>query len=513
MARFLSIAALALLGAAGLPPAAPNPIDDYYKGEDLPPADDYEFFRRLHVDVSGRLPAVDALRAFAADTARDKRAKAVDTMLTSDAALEFAADVWLRHLIDYELKETDPYQVNFPAFRKWLKKAFADDLPYDQLVRALIGSTGNAAEQGGANFVLKHLSMTDPPTELAARTSRLFLGYPMQCAQCHNHPYEKWKQDDFWGLVGFYSYARPRLRKNPDGYKASLTDRSTPVKMQKPGRPSDEAVVTRFIDGRTAKEGQPPREALAEFITTAPDHQFARNIVNRTWASLMGWGFVEPLDGFGDHARRRDGDLLEVLTTSFEKGGYRIRELQRLILTSKAYQVSSRAAAAKKLHAPRGMSVPQFTNILSDMWNLKPFLKVFYGAYLLNPALPEPYKNPEVFDLFIGRYVAQLMTSRNRAPDDYRSPGTMRLALRLMNNRDLLTAAYAPGAPYGKILKQTDDTGERIDLMYLTFLSRPPSAEERGRMLDFVKSAANEKRAFQDVFWVLVNSSEFYFIH
>jgi hypothetical protein len=167
-------------------------------------ADDYEYFRRLSLDVLGRLPKPDEVRAYAADRSAGKRAAAVDRMLASDEAAAYFSDRWVRLLFGFRLEETDPIKVDFPAFIAWLVRAGKDDLPYDKFAADLLGAKGEKDERPEANFILRHLDPKEPPVALANRTARVFLGLQLQCAQCHDHPTEPFTQDDFGGLAAHF---------------------------------------------------------------------------------------------------------------------------------------------------------------------------------------------------------------------------------------------------------------------------------------------------------------------
>lgn len=201
-------------GAASDPVAAL--IDRHFEGAwrggniaPAPGADDYEYFRRLSLDVLGRLPKPAEVRDYAADRSPGKRAAAVDRLLASDEAARYFADRWTRLLFGFRLEETDPLKVDFSEFTAWLVRAGREDLPYDRFATDLIAATGEKDERPEANFILRHLDPREPPVALASRTARVFLGLQLQCAQCHDHPTEPFTQDDFWGLAAHFGNLKP----------------------------------------------------------------------------------------------------------------------------------------------------------------------------------------------------------------------------------------------------------------------------------------------------------------
>jgi hypothetical protein len=494
------------------PPA--NPIDAYYAREALSPADDYDFFRRLTLDLTGRLPLPDDIRAFAADPRPDKRERAIDAMLAGDAHADFFADLWLRALVNYELNELDPFRMSFSGFRRWLVDAIKQDLPYDQFARRLVAAAGDSYENGAVNYAMKHVRAGEPPIDMTDRTVQVFLGIPIQCAQCHNHPYEDYTREQYWGIAGFFQDTRANTRKTYTGVKYGLKDKPGSKPIPIPAAPAGSVAVPRFLDGRAPLEGRTLRESLAEFIVTAPDRQFARNFVNRTWAHFMGWGFFTPLDGFGKTAQRRDDALLESLTAAFEQGGGSMRALIRAIVSSRAYQLACTAPNAEQIKPIKPMSVPQLLNVMVYTYNLEPFINLFYAAFVASiKDFPEQYKTKDVFRMYLYQYVTDLMTAQRTPGDELKTPGSVRLALRFMNNEDMTGAMYFQGSPYMKILKKTKDPALRVEEMFLATLGRPPDATEQERFLKHLTDGKNSAAANQDVYWVLVNTSEFFFIH
>lgn len=492
--------------------ALQNPVDSYYEAESLPPADDYDFYRRLTLDLTGRLPEPDAIRAFVADTRDDKRARAIDGMLDSDAHAEFFADLWLRALVNYELDEVDPFRISFKTFRDWLVGAVRRDLPYDAFTRELVAGSGDSYDSGAVNFAMKHLRTGEPPIDMTERTVQVFLGAPVQCAQCHDHPFEPISRDQYWSVAAFFKDTRTNIRKTYSGMKYGLKE-GAGRDLQIPLAPTGTFAQPKFLDGRAPIEGRTLRESLAEFIVTAESDQFARNYVNRMWAHLMGWGFNTPLDAFGKNAQTRDTALLDSLATSFREDGWSPRRLLRTIVTSKAYRLSCVAPNAEKIKPVKPMSVPQLMNVMITAYNLEPFLKIFYEAFANNPDLPEPYRTPEVFRMYILQYVTDLMVAQREPGDELKTPGSVRLALRFMNNEEMQGAIYLHGSPYMKVISNVREPEARIEELFLATLGRPPRDEERARYLEHLEAGKFRPAAYQDVYWVLLNSSEFFFIH
>src|SRR5262245_723202 len=522
--RTLALASVLLLGGT-LPQEQADPIaaliDRHFetrwaseKITPAKPADDYEYFRRLSLDVIGRLPKPDEVRAFVADKSPGKRAATVDRLLASDEAAAYFSDRWTRLLFGFRLEETDPLKVDFPAFIAWLVRAGKEDLPYDRFAAGLLAAKGEKDEHPEANFILRHLDPKEPPVALANRTARVFLGLQLQCAQCHDHPTEPFSQEDFWGLAAHFGNLKPKTRKTFEGIRTKLhQDLPATVKME---GDAARAVAPRFLDGTSPPEGEAPREWLARKILDYGDGQFAKAAVNRIWRHFMGLGFVEPVDRFSSSSPPIHAGLFKSLADEFRAGGWSARRLGRGILLSRPYGLASARTAASesefsfKILKPQ--DPPQVLNSLVWTLDLDAFLKTFYDQFASNKDLPPGYKNPEVFRQHLFLFVQNLVAPGRRAPEETPYAGSVRLALKLTNGKDLQGLVRAGWGRLAEVLKAQKDPAAQVELLYLTLLSRPPDAAEKARALEHV-DRRRDAAAFEDLFWVLLNSTEFFFNH
>jgi hypothetical protein len=495
-----------------------NPIDRYFEtawkasgAKPGPLADDYEFLRRASLDVTGRLPKPDEIRAFIKDP---DRAKKIDELLASDEAAEFFADTWMRILLAYKFEETLPLKINFPAFRRYLKESAAKDLPYRDFATQLLSDTGDYKQKPAANFLLAAIDPVEPPHEITNRITRIFLGIQMQCARCHDHPFDKYTQEDFWGLTAFFNGIKPKARQTFDGFGVKLMMEAPGAAMMIPDSKTE--VRARFLDGRAPDPAQPPLKALAAYVV---DHkQFPRAIVNRLWAHFMGQGFVEPLDKFSEKSRPTHPELLDALCAEFAKGGTRIRPLVKTILTSRAYQASCSTLKETEGSTHAYMQLKPFNpvqvlNFLSYALNMDVFLQQFYKQFSDNKDLPETYRNPEVFRMYLHMFTSGLLAPTGIAPEETKYTGSVRLALKLMNANDLQGLIKAEWGRLADILKREESPEGRLDEIFLTLLSRPPKADEKARYLEYLQKKKNHKNAYEDIYWVLVNSTELIFNH
>jgi len=522
--RTLALASVLLLGGT-LPQDPADPvaalIDRHFEARwaaekitPAKPADDYEYFRRLSLDVLGRLPKPGEVRAFVEDKSPGKRAATVDRMLASDEAAAYFSDRWVRLLFGFRLDQTDPLKVDFPAFIAWLVRAGKEDLPYDRFAADLLAAKGEKDERPEANFILRHLDPKEPPVALANRTARVFLGLQLQCAQCHDHPTEPFSQEDFWGLAAHFGNLKPKTRKTFEGIRTKL-HQELPATVRMEGDAA-RVVAPRFLDGTSPPEGEAPREWLARKILDYGDGQFAKAAVNRIWRHFMGLGFVEPVDRFSSSSPPVQAGLFKSLADDFRAGGWSTRRLGRGILLSKPYGLASARTAAPeseftfKILKPQ--DPPQVLNNLVWTLDLDTFLKTFYEQFTSNQDLPPGYKNPEVFRQYLFLFVQNLLAPGRRAPEETPYAGSVRLALKLMNGKDLQGLVKAGWGRLAEVLKAQKDPAARVDLLYLTLLSRLPDAGERARALAHVQRR-NDNAAYEDLFWVLLNSTEFFFNH
>jgi hypothetical protein len=236
------------------------------------------------------------------------------------------------------------------------------------------------------------------------------------------------------------------------------------------------------------------------------------------WGHFMGRGFVEPVDRFMDRVKPAHPALLDRLANDFAKGGYSVKKLFRTILTSKAYQAGCKPidGAARDSHAWMGLKPQnpvQLLNTLTYTLNLDVFLQEFYKQFYNNKDLPETYRNEEVFRMYLHIFMQGLLAPSGQVPEQSKYTGSMRLALRLMNNNDLQGLIKAEWGRLAEIMKKEEPAVGKIEEIFLTILSRPPTPQERASYVQYVEGKKGAKGAFEDIYWVLLNSTEFFFNH
>ncbi len=519
--RTAIVALLAIGAPAAARQSAENPVDRYFEKhwaelgvKPAPKADNYEFLRRASLDVLGRLPKPDEIRAF--EKAPD-RARKIDELIDHADAAEFFADTWTRILLNYHFEETAPLKMSFPAFRGYLKEVYAKEVPYRDFAVQLLSDHGDYVKKPASNFMLVALDPNEPPHEITSRTTRIFLGIQMQCARCHDHPFDKYTQEDFWGLTAFFNGMKPKARTTFDGFGVKLMSGSGGM-MTIPDTKTE--VVPRFIDGQKPEPGQDPLRALAGYVVA--HRQFPRAIVNRLWSHFMGRGFVEPVDKFTDRTRPAHSALLDALCEEFVRGGTRLKPFMRMVLSSRAYQAAcaSTAEADPSAHAHmllKPQSPVQLLNTLVWTLNMDVFLQQFYQQYLKNFGddnfFAKSYGNAEVFRMYLHIFAQGLLAPSGTAPEASKYTGSVRLALKLMNANDLQNLVKAEWGRLAEILKKEPSPEGRLVEIFYTLLSRPPAAPERERYLAYIERKKGDKKAYEDIYWVLLNSTELFFNH
>ncbi|MBX6311917.1 MAG: DUF1549 domain-containing protein, partial [Isosphaeraceae bacterium] len=301
------------------------------------PAGDATFQRRAYLDVIGRLPTPAETRAFLADPDPEKRARLVARLLERPEYADHWANKWL------DLLRPNPYRVGIKAVLNldgWVRDAFRRNLPYDQFVRAIVTAKGSTFRDGAAVVFRDRRE----PEEVATMISQLFLGIRLECAKCHHHPFESWSQDDFYGFAAYFA----RIGRKGTGLSPPISGSEEMVFTAKAGTVkhplTGQVVPPKPLFGSAPAADDPdtdPRAVLADWMTTPENPYFARVIVNRVWADLMGRGIVDPVDDLRATNPPSNGPLLDALADDFRRSGFDLKHLIRTILNSHVYGLSS----------------------------------------------------------------------------------------------------------------------------------------------------------------------------
>jgi hypothetical protein len=459
-------------------------------------ADDAEWVRRATLDLSGRIPDILAARDFIDNPGADKRVKLIDKLLADERFASHWATVWRTWWLPDTGEFQNPYF--WYTFEGWLRGQLKDGKSYDQMVRALLTDTRN---NGPIAFYQVHQYR---PENLASATSRLFLGVKLECAQCHNHPFARWKRQQFWELAAFFAGAMPRGFRNPDG---SIAPARTPGQITIPG--TKKTVKARFLDGKEPASKDAPREALLDWMVAKDNPYFARAAVNHVWEYLLGVGLVEPLAEEGPENPPSHPELLDLLARQFAANGYDLKYLIKAIALSRPYQLSSKHSHASQADVRlfgrmrvRGLSPEQMFDSLVLATGGKDDQAELTTPYL---GFRAPGNNTPRAE-FLRRFPNQDKRTEQQT--------SILQALYLMNGK---LVADATSLEHNKNLAiiaeaKTVRTSRRVEQLFLITLSRKPTAAESARLVRYVDRGGPHRgpaRALCDVFWALLNSSEF----
>ena len=475
-----------------------------------PVCTDAEFLRRAYLDLTGAIPTADRARAFLDSTDPDKRAKLIDELLASPDYGRHQADVWFGLMIQ---RTSDNRRVDFTPTREWLAREFNKNRPWEEMATAILTATGPISENGEVGFFLSN-NTVDKMTDACGK---LFMGQQIQCAQCHNHPFSTTKQTEYWGMAQFF------FKTEVGNIKAKVGEPSvheTPNPKRGKINPLPESAKTlpaKFLGGPepTIARAEPARPVLAKWLTAADNPYFARAMVNRTWAQLFGRGFVNPIDDMSPENACSHPELLELMAKDFSApaaqpgvrstGGagsrpeaFDLKYLVRGICNSRAYQRSSKATAANK--DDRELFSHMTVKVMTPEQLFDSLAKVT-GSSRGDPGIrnPKGVFQPGARDRFVTFFLAGA-DAANQTEYEAGIPQ----ALKLMNSPVTGNPAVVRGiAPPGTA------PAEAVERIYLTALSRRPTASETKMLTEYLGKNGTTPAAYGDVLWAVLNSSEF----
>jgi Protein of unknown function (DUF1549)/Protein of unknown function (DUF1553) len=498
-------------------------------------ATDAEWCRRVYLDLLGRIPAVDELEAFLADKHKQRRAALVDRLLGEEYVEDYARNwstIWSNLLIGRARQDDDRRSlVNRDGMRQYLRRAFLTNKPYDQLVFELVAADGantpgESDYNGAVNFLLDNLQ--ENATTATAKTARYFLGLQVQCTQCHNHPFNDWKQDQFWGMNAFFRQVAVEVddMRRPNLGPARLVDAD--FAGESGAQPQEAEVyyelrngqmrsaLPTFIDGtQIGASGYVRdvnrRDELARLIVASP--YLSRAIVNRTWGHFLGYGFTRPVDDLGPHNPPSHPELLEQLAASFVGGGCDLKRLMRWIVLSEPYARSSRTGRNNAKDDPTLGEKPLFSRFYLRQMRAEEL----YESLLVATAAHKTRGSFEAQERTKAVWLSQFTIAfgTDEGDDATTFNGTIPQALTMMNG-DLVQQALSvqPGSFLHGVATGPLKPAAKLQYLYLAALARRPTARELELANEFVATRGGDSiGAMQDIWWALLNSNEFILNH
>lgn len=521
------------LGKYAFPKPA-NFIDEHVHAKlrqlNLPPSElciDSEFIRRVSLDVTGTLPTAKEADKFLADPDPRKREKLVEDLLNRPAYASYFALKWgdiLRNKRD-GIVGVGGKAERTQALHTWLKESFAKNKPYDEFTREILTATGDFAGPG-AQPPVGWFVVLRTPEALVDDTAQIFLGTRIQCAQCHHHPYEKWSQDDYWGLAAFFARVQLVNPKNPKvNPKAKLGPNDLRVTLRLSGSvtgPHGKSYAKpRPLDGKEldVPEADDPRHKLVDWMVRPDNPFFARAVVNRYWAHFFGRGIVDMPDDMRVSNPPSNGPLLDALAKDFIEHNYDLKHLIRTICASKTYQMSSNPnehnLKDKQNHArfyPRRLPAEVLFDAFDQVTGAPVRFVSKAGGAAKTPAtraieLPdEAVKTPLL--LAFGK------PERTTACECERSgAATLTQSLYLVSSTELNNKLKDKGGRAAQLAADPRPMPEKVKEIYLWVYARPPAPEELQTVERFLNAGGNRKEAYEDVLWALLNTKEFLFNH
>lgn len=472
-----------------------------------PLVDDATFLRRVTLDLCGRLPTSDEARTFLNDASPNKRDVLVDRLLESPDYSAFFALRWGSILRNSQLAGANRAAY---AFHNWIKDQIARNVPYDEFVRSVIAASG---EWQDAPAVNRYWQMRDDLThQSTADTAQVFLGLRLQCAKCHHHPYERYSQEDYYGLAGFFTRLGQKSFGEPPPYFTSPNVTSgvqSPLTKASP--------KPKFLDGDYVEftAEQDPRHALVDWMIKPENPYFARTMVNRLWGHFFGRGLVHEVDDLRDTNPPSNPELLKFLADDFKSHKFDVKQTIRQMVTSHAYQLSSQPTPDNehdRQNYARFYARRLIAEVMLDAVNQATgFKERFNGVGSSARAVDLPHEG-------FGSYFLDAFDRPQRvsACECERSAAATLAQVLLLSNSDEIENKLASGE--GKIAKLFAEKEKKplkqiVEELYLGAVSRMPNSDELNTSLTYLEQQPDQRQAAEDLLWTLLNSKEFMFNH
>ena len=470
----------------------------------IPPSplcDDNTFIRRVYLDTLGVLPNRQDLSRFLGDTRSDRRARLIDSVLDRPEYVDYWAYKWSDLLLVSSRKLE---RAAMWSYYHWIRNGVAENRPWDRFIEELVTATGSNLENGAVNYWLIH----QQPQEITENLSQAFLGISLTCARCHNHPLEKWTQDQYYGMANLVS--RVRLKDGQAAGEVTLVPRPVgEVSHPRLGRP----MPPQPLDGEALALDDPAdrRRHLARWLVGS--EHFARSLVNRVWAHFFGRGVVEPEDDLRATNPASNEALLSALTQDFMDNGHDVKRLIRTILNSATYQLSSTGVPANRddeeyfsHHRSRRLPAEVVLDAMSQVTEVP---EEFEGYPLGTRALQLPETQVESYFLdSFGR--PPRLTS---GADERKGDANVAQVLHLINGGTLNRKLRAEGGAVDRLLELELSAPELVERVYESALSRRPSRPEVARLVAALDLEQASREGVEDLFWAVLTSKEFLFTH
>lgn len=477
---------------------------------------DEQFIRRVSLDVTGTLPTADAVVAFVADPDAAKRDKLVDRLVETPEYAYLFANKWADVLRVKRRNQADRAAGTF-AFHDWIYEAVASDLPYDAFVRAIVCAVGDETKSPPTVWYKE----VTTPEQFVDDVSQVFLGQRLACANCHHHPYEKWSQDDYWGIAAFFARVGKKAAVSP-GDTANRQNQMQVIFTRASGsvtnKRTNKVAIMKPLDGEEVKLSvdQDPRAAFADWLTAPSNPFFARAVANRYWAHFFGRGIVDPLDDMRVTNPPSNPELLDALAKSLVDHGYSLKELVKVICKSRVYQLSATPNATNQgdkqsfaRYYPKRLSA----EVVFDAVSLVTGSPAEFGG------LPRDRNAPRralmLPDESFGSYFLDVLGRPQRISAcecERVSEASLAMTLHLLNSQEVQDKISRGGGRADRLARDPRPDDAKVTELFLTALGRKPTAGQMKQALDHIaKHEKAKKTAYENILWALVNSKAFLF--
>jgi hypothetical protein len=480
-----------------------------------PLCDDATFLRRAFLDATGTVPTVEQAQAFLNSPAPDKRTRLIDQLLglTGDPAQDIHnndyAAYWAIKWSDLIRSSTEKLQgQGMWATYNWINESLRENKPFDQFAQQLVSARGSLYNNGPANY----FRASTNPLDLAETTSQLFMGIRLTCAKCHHHPFEKYSQDDYYGFAAFFARVgtKPSWEFGQAGGELAVVVKSSgEVTHPRTGK----VMAPTPLDGASMDDPLDRRIPLAKWLTSAENPYFARNLVNRYFAYLMGRGLVEPIDDLRATNPPTNPALMNALAEDVVRSGYNIKHLLRTIMTSRLYQLDSQPtqenASDDKFFSHYKVKRLAAEPLLDAISYATSVPTKFKGMPLGTKAIELPdARYPDYFLKTFGKPRRASVCECERGGDE-----NLAQALHTLNGDTLAGKIADSQGRIAKLLAAKRDHQQIVDELYLAALARLPRADESAVCKTLLAESPEPKEFYEDLLWLLMNSKEFIFVH
>lgn len=463
---------------------------------------DEVFLRRVYLDVIGVLPTVEEYSRFMGSTDPKKREKLVDELLERKEFVELWVLKWAELL---QIRSSN--QVSYKAmllYYNWLQERLAKNMPMDQMVRELLSASGGTFKNPATNY---YQNETDT-LKVAENVAQVFMGMRIQCAQCHNHPFDRWTMDDYYGFAAFFSQIG---RKGTDDPRERVVFNSGGGDVRHPlgGR----VMKPKFLGGAEPDvAGKDRRVVMADWLASPQNPYFATNLSNIVWAHFFGQGIIHEVDDVRISNPASNPELLAELGKKFTEYKYDFKKLVRDICTSRTYQLSTQGNPSNESDTRnfarggiRRIKAETFLDCISQVTETKNKF----------PGLPLGARAVQIADGAVGTYFLSTFGRASRetvCSCEVKLEPTLSQSLHLLNG-DATTGRIAQGNLIGRRMEEKKTVPQIVEELYIRTLSRKPTPAEMQKLESIIAQEADKKKALEDVFWALLNTREFMFNH